>query len=787
MLKIILLLLLFLVATLKYAPQLASDVPLLPQTRSFPLPPIPLIPQLPSPSASLQNISSWLLSSLPNIENLNDGIQQVLSTKNHPSNNFQMMTYEEEHEEQDQQQLTVLDDDDYQEVVDDRSTLKNDFCRSPQCVISASKMDYLIDWKVDPCENFYNFACGSFIRDSTLHDRRDSLNVFTMTDDKLKDQLRRLFTRKIVDDEIEPYKMVKRLFTSCMDVDDADKRGVEPFRKLIDAVGGWPMLDGDWDEKAWDLEDSIMKLREYVGQNNFRQIFQLRKFIQIPWLGIIKSQDKLTNELNEVINNDTSKTEIIFKAYKSYLIDTATIVGANPNKISRDIDDAVEFQRDLILLNSRYESSPLDNSFALFQNENYINYAVTQWLDIFQPLPLLAKIKGNEKKLNARAFFAAFEELMTKTSKRTLANYFVLRILVFSSRYMTSELKKRSLVYRMELLGVKQKEELWKQCVDIVSNSMQLAAESLFSQEYFNLESKQTAIDIAMRVKSEFDRKLNNEYSWMDIGERLKIFTKMNEIILKLRFPKELLSDSQVNFFYRTVSNKLEKYFESILKLTVFNTERRFLILQSGLSSDYSESAGVLNYADTSSFNKILFPAGILQKEVLSPESPLYLNFPTSGFLIGYIFAQNFEIFQQSHLPSNVSSQIGCLIRQYDSYKDLETGIKNNGRNTLQGNIADNGSLKAVYTAYKKWILENGREKSLPALKFSNEQFFWISFAQLFCSISRPEKIKNLNEINSNSFEQFRVIGALSNSRDFANDFKCKRDSLMNPSTKCNI
>ncbi|KAL7034178.1 hypothetical protein ACKWTF_007877 [Chironomus riparius] len=644
MLKIILLLLLFLVATLKYAPQLASDVPLLPQTRSFPLPPIPLIPQLPSPSASLQNISSWLLSSLPNIENLNDGIQQVLSTKNHPSNNFQMMTYEEEHEEQDQQQLTVLDDDDYQEVVDDRSTLKNDFCRSPQCVISASKMDYLIDWKVDPCENFYNFACGSFIRDSTLHDRRDSLNVFTMTDDKLKDQLRRLFTRKIVDDEIEPYKMVKRLFTSCMDVDDADKRGVEPFRKLIDAVGGWPMLDGDWDEKAWDLEDSIMKLREYVGQNNFRQIFQLRKFIQIPWLGIIKSQDKLTNELNEVINNDTSKTEIIFKAYKSYLIDTATIVGANPNKISRDIDDAVEFQRDLILLNSRYESSPLDNSFALFQNENYINYAVTQWLDIFQPLPLLAKIKGNEKKLNARAFFAAFEELMTKTSKRTLANYFVLRILVFSSRYMTSELKKRSLVYRMELLGVKQKEELWKQCVDIVSNSMQLAAESLFSQEYFNLESKQTAIDIAMRVKSEFDRKLNNEYSWMDIGERLKIFTKMNEIILKLRFPKELLSDSQVNFFYRTVSNKLEKYFESILKLTVFNTERRFLILQSGLSSDYSESAGVLNYADTSSFNKILFPAGILQKEVLSPESPLYLNFPTSGFLIGYIFAQNFEV-----------------------------------------------------------------------------------------------------------------------------------------------
>lgn len=77
------------------------------------------------------------------------------------------------------------------------------------------------------------------------------------------------------------------------------------------------------------------------------------------------------------------------------------------------------------------------------------------WLDIFQLVPLMAKIKGNEKKLNARAFFAVFDELLAKTSKRTIDNYFVLRISVFSSRYMTSELKKRSLFYRMELLSVK--------------------------------------------------------------------------------------------------------------------------------------------------------------------------------------------------------------------------------------------------------------------------------------------------------------------------------------------
>lgn len=217
-------------------------------------------------------------------------------------------------------------------------------------------------------------------------------------------------------------------------------------------------------------------------------------------------------------------------------------------------------------------------------------------------LKVLAK---NEKKLNAREFFREFEKLIAKTSKRTLANYFVLRILVFSSRYTTSELKKRELHSRMELLGIKQKEELWKQCVDTVSNSMQLAVKSMFSKEYVDLESKQIAIDMANRIKSEFEQKLNTDYSWIKLNERLEILTRLNEIILKLSFPKELLSDNQVKLFYRNVSLEMEKFYEAIMKITVFNIDRMFLALQSGLYWDEVESAGVLNYADTKDFNKI--------------------------------------------------------------------------------------------------------------------------------------------------------------------------------------
>lgn len=46
-------------------------------------------------------------------------------------------------------------------------------------------------------------------------------------------------------------------------------------------------------------------------------------------------------------------------------------------------------------------------------------------------------------------------------------------------------------------------------------------------------------------------------------------------------------------------------------------------------------------------------------------------------------------------------------------------------------NIADNGGLRLAFNAYKKWIEQNGEEKLLPLLGLSNQQLFFVSFAQV--------------------------------------------------------
>ena len=52
-----------------------------------------------------------------------------------------------------------------EETVGDR-----DYCLTPECVKSAGSLLNSMDLKVDPCDDFYNFVCGSWIDNAILEE-----------------------------------------------------------------------------------------------------------------------------------------------------------------------------------------------------------------------------------------------------------------------------------------------------------------------------------------------------------------------------------------------------------------------------------------------------------------------------------------------------------------------------------------------------------------------------------------------------------------------------------------
>ncbi len=133
-----------------------------------------------------------------------------------------------------------------------------------------------------------------------------------------------------------------------------------------------------------------------------------------------------------------------------------------------------------------------------------------------------------------------------------------------------------------------------------------------------------------------------------------------------------------------------------------------------------------------------------------------------------------------------------CIIEQYSSYEVPNTGhLHINGILTQGENIADNGGIKQAYKAYRAYRdrqLAGGEEPPLPGLEhYSNDQIFFISYAQTWCGSSKPETAVRQVLVDPHSPMRFRVNGVVVNQPEFAKAFSCPASAPMNPEGRCAV
>lgn len=91
------------------------------------------------------------------------------------------------------------------------------------------------------------------------------------------------------------------------------------------------------------------------------------------------------------------------------------------------------------------------------------------------------------------------------------------------------------------------------------------------------------------------------------------------------------------------------------------------------------------------------------------------------------------------------------------------------------------------FQAYRKWVSLYGEELDLPGLNLTHDQLFFLNYAQIWCGSMRREDAINKVRSSVHSPGPIRVLGPLSNSKDFAKAFKCHVGSPMNPTDKCSV
>jgi len=665
----------------------------------------------------------------------------------------------------------------------------------------GKRMSCYLDTQVDPCEDFYEYACGNWEVYYPIPMDRGGYDTFEILREGLDLKLKELLAADIQAEDASSTRAVKTLFRSCMNTDEIERRGEEPLLRLLDRFGGWPVLMGtNWNSSTFDWINLIGELRLFNndilvslwvgpdGKNSDQYIIQ---FDQSDL--VLPSAEYYHQGINHPI----------MKAYKEILVNVGELLGADRATAEHDMQQVIDFEIQL----SKIMTPPHERrNFSLMYEKMTLaelsarvpGFNFTQYLDIV----LTDQVQHEDKiVIYATKYFNKLSELLTKTESRILANYILMRFI----RHRINNLDKRfekiqNELYRL-LYGRQEMPERWKFCIAYVNGNLGMAVGSLFVNKYFDEQSKQDMLNLTHEVQVQFDRLLQDS-DWLSPNTKETAKSKLSAMIHNIGYPELVVDQDLLHQEIQGIDYNEGEFFENVLENLEGRTQKEMSMLGQRVNRTiWTTTPAVVNAYYSRNRNQIMFPAGILQPPFYHKYFPKAMNYGGIGVVIGHEITHGFDDkgkqfddhgnikqWWDQTSSKNFVDKAQCIIDQYGGFHVTEVGTNLNGVNTQGENIADNGGIKQAYRAFRRLQEIEGTEEKLPHLQEMNEnQLFFLNFAQVWCGTARPEALRNKLKTAVHAPGKYRVLGTLANSKDFHAAFECAPGTRMNPESQCQV
>jgi len=691
------------------------------------------------------------------------------------------------------------------------------YCLSAGCVKAAADLIDIIDEDVDPCDNFYDFACGKLIESTVIPEHKSKIGSFDTVRDRLNQRLKKLFEGEVEEGEPAVFQSVRNLYKSCMDQDHIDENARTDVLELVSKLGGWPVLGDDFkaDDFAWH---KLMGVANAVGYSTGMVIS----------VGIGSDADDSTKRMMEIDQASLGlDREYLIKgfedkdvqAYYRYMVDAAIYLGAEKENAESELKESLMFELDLAELTMKREDrrnkTALNNKMKLSEVATLYDLDWVQITNDQLENPEEGGMVASEiVNVAVPKFLKDVKQLIAKTDPKVVRNYMMWRYVMGSFGYMNEEARDITLEYSKVLSGTTTQPPRWETCVKRTAGlsgslywyegSLTIAVGSMYARKHFPLDKKNIADEMVTKIKKEFKIMLD-ELSWMDEPTRKEAHKKVDTMSPWIAYAKEILDNDLINEFYEGLEINEESFINNHLTLKKFinyyyNKEFRNPVDKKSWKTH--GGAAIVNAFYSPSENSIQFPAGILDGLFFQADRPSYMNYGAIGMVVGHEVTHGFDDTGSQRdgegnlndwwtplSKKNYLEKTQCVIDQYGNFTvDIEGEFLNlNGINTQGENIADNGGYKEAIRAYNRLTEEYGEEPRLPGLNYSNRQLFWLSGASIWCNAIRPATLKSRVLTDPHSPGRFRVNGSFRNLKEFSQDWNCPSGSNMNPVKKCSV
>uniref|UniRef100_A0A8C2SBK8 Endothelin-converting enzyme 1 n=1 Tax=Capra hircus TaxID=9925 RepID=A0A8C2SBK8_CAPHI len=671
-------------------------------------------------------------------------------------------------------------------------------CLSEACISVTSSILSSMDPTVDPCQDFFTYACGGWIKANPVPDGHSRWGTFSNLWEHNQAIIKHLLENSTASVS-EAERKAQVYYRACMNETRIEELKAKPLIELIKKLGGWN-ITGPWDKD--NFQDTLQVVTSHYHTSPFFSVYvsadsknSNSNVIQVDQSGLgLPSRDYYLNK---------TENEKVLTGYLNYMVQLGKLLGGGAEDTIRpQMQQILDFETALANITIPQEKR---------RDEELIYHKVTaaelqtlapaiNWLPFLNTIFYPVEINESEPiVIYDKEYLSKVSTLINSTDKCLLNNYMIWNLVRKTSSFLDQRFQDADEKFMEVMYGTKKTcLPRWKFCVSDTENTLGFALGPMFVKATFAEDSKNIASEIILEIKKAFEESLST-LKWMDEDTRKSAKEKADAIYNMIGYPNFIMDPKELDKVFNDYTAVPDLYFENAMRFFNFSWRVTADQLRKAPNRDqWSMTPPMVNAYYSPTKNEIVFPAGILQAPFYTRSSPNALNFGGIGVVVGHELTHAFddqgrEYDKDGNLRpwwknSSVEAfkqQTECMVEQYSNYS--VNGEPVNGRHTLGENIADNGGLKAAYRAYQNWVKKNGAEQTLPTLGLTNNQLFFLGFAQVWCSVRTPESSHEGLITDPHSPSRFRVIGSISNSKEFSEHFHCPPGSPMNPHHKCEV
>ena len=613
-----------------------------------------------------------------------------------------------------------------------------------------------LDTSVSPHVDFYQYACGGWMKNNPLTGEYSRFGSFDKLAENNRKQLRGLIeelaAKPASKGTVE--QKIGDVYNLAMDSAKLNADGYKPIKENLKKIGKL--------KSASDilklLPDLILSgldpyFSVYVGADPMNSSLEL---VQTYQSGISLGQR------DYYLENDAHTKDIRDK-YKVHVVKMFQLVGFTSAEAQKNMEAVLDIETRLA--KAAYDKVKLRDPHA---NYNKMTVADLQklvpeinWNEYLTSLGLIniQDISVSQKE----SLVEAGKIIATEPIAAQIA-YLQWKLIDGSAVYLSDQIYAQNFdFYGKTLSGKKVQSPRWKRAVGTVDGVLGEAVGQMYVKKYFPVEAKERMLKLVHNLQETLGERIK-ALAWMGDSTKLKAIEKLKAYYIKIGYPDKWRD-------YSNLDITKDSYYANIERANRFEHAYRFA--KAGKEVDKSEwqmTPQTVNAYYEPSTNEICFPAGILQYPFFDMKADDAFNYGAIGVVIGHEMTHGFD--DQGRQFDKDGNMIDWWTAQDGTKFDVRAkvmsdffdsifvapGVHGNGKFTLGENIADHGGLQISYQAFKKVTAT----APLAAKDgFTPEQRFFLAYANVWAGNVRPEEILKRTKSDPHALGKWRVDGAL--------------------------